>query len=43
VHTSKETHRRLVNVSKCIGLELNADKTNYLVITRDQNTGNKPI
>ena len=39
MHTNKEKHRRLVIVSKCIGLELNADKTNYMVKSRGQNTG----
>jgi len=34
----KNTETLLVN-SKEIGLELNADETNYMVMSRDQNAG----
>jgi hypothetical protein len=37
VHTVKENAEALVVASKEIGLEVNADKTNYM--TRDQNAG----
>ena len=32
-------HRSLVVASKKIGLEVNADVTKYMVMTRDQNAG----
>jgi len=39
VHTIKESAEALVVVSKEIVLEVNADKTKYTVMSRDQNAG----
>jgi hypothetical protein len=39
VHTVKENAEALVVASKEIGLEVNADKTKYMVMFRDQNAG----
>jgi len=39
VHTIKENTESLVVASKEIGLEVNADKTKYMVVSRDQNAG----
>ena len=39
VHTIKENAESLVVASKEIGLEVNADKTKYMVMSRDQNAG----
>jgi len=39
VLTIKENAEVLVVDSKETGLEVNADKTNYMVISRDQNAG----
>ena len=39
VHTIKENAETLVVASKEIGLEVNADKTKYMVMSRDLNTG----
>ena len=39
VHTVKENAEALVVATKEIGLEVNADKTKYLVISRDRNAG----
>ena len=39
VHTIKKHTETLVAASKRTGLEVNADKTKYMVITRDQNAG----
>jgi len=39
VHTVKENAEALVVASKEIGLEINADKTKYMVMSRDQNAG----
>jgi len=39
VHTRKKNTEALVVASKEIGLEVNADKTKYLVMSRDQNAG----
>ena len=39
VHTVKENAEALVVASKEIGLEVNADKTKYIVMSRDQNAG----
>jgi hypothetical protein len=39
VHTIKEDAETLVVVSKEIGLAVNADKTNYMVMPGDQNAG----
>jgi hypothetical protein len=36
VHTIKENSEALVVASKEIGLEINADKTKYMVMSRDQ-------
>ena len=37
VHTVKENAEALIVASKEIGLEVNADKTKYMVMSRDQN------
>jgi len=37
VHTIKKNAEALLVASKEIGLEVNADKTKYLVMSRDQN------
>jgi hypothetical protein len=39
VHTIKKNTDSLVIASKEIGLEVNADKTKYMVMSRDQNAG----
>ena len=39
VHTVKENAEALVVATKEIGLEGNADKTKYMVMSRDQNAG----
>jgi len=39
VHTIKENAEALVVASKEIGLEVKADKTKYMVMSRDQNGG----
>jgi len=39
VHTLKKHAEALVVASKKIGLEVNADKTKYMVMSRDQNAG----
>ena len=39
VHTVKENAEALVVATKEIGLEVNADKTKYMVMSRDRNTG----
>jgi hypothetical protein len=39
VHTVKENAEALVVATKEIGLEVNADKTKYMVMSRDQNAG----
>ena len=39
IHTIKENAATLVVASKEFGLEVNTDKTKYMVITRDQNAG----
>ena len=39
VHTVKESAEALIVASKEIGLEVNADKTKYMVMSRDQNGG----
>jgi hypothetical protein len=39
VHTIKKTTEALVIANKEIGLEVNADKTKYMVKSRDQNAG----
>jgi hypothetical protein len=39
VHTIKENIEALIVASKEIGLEVNADKTKYMVMSQDQNAG----
>jgi hypothetical protein len=39
VHTVKENTEALVVATKEIGLEVNADKTKYMVMSRDRNAG----
>ena len=39
VHTIKENAEALAVASREIGLEVNVDKTKYLVMSRDQNAG----
>jgi len=39
VHTIKKNTEALLVCSKQIGLEVNVNKTKYMVISRDQNTG----
>jgi len=38
-HTVKENAEALVAATRQIGLEVNADKTKYMVMSRDQNAG----
>jgi hypothetical protein len=39
VHTVKENAEAVVAATKEIGLEVNADKTKYMIMSRDQNAG----
>ena len=39
VHTVKENAEALVVATKEIGLEVNADKTKYMIMSRDQDAG----
>jgi len=39
VHTVKENAEALVVATKETGLEINADKTKYMVMSRDRNAG----
>ena len=39
IHTLKETAEALVVATREIGLEVCADKTKYMVMSRDQNAG----
>jgi hypothetical protein len=39
IHTIKKNIEALVITSKEIGLEINAEKTKYMVMSRDQNAG----
>jgi hypothetical protein len=39
IHTVKENAEALILASKEIGLEVNADKTEYMVMSLDQNAG----
>ena len=39
IHTLKENTEALVAATREIGLEVSADKTNYMVMSRDQNAG----
>ena len=43
VHTVKENSEALIVVSKEIGLEVNADKTKYMLMSRDENAGRSHI
>jgi hypothetical protein len=38
-HTVKENAAALVDATKEIGLEVNVDKTKYMIMSRDQNAG----
>jgi len=39
VHTIKKSAEALIVVSKETELEVNADKTKYIILSRDQNAG----
>ena len=39
IHTLKENAEALLAATREIGLEVSADKTNYMVMSRDQNAG----
>jgi hypothetical protein len=39
VHSIKKNEEDLVIASKAIGLEVNAEKTKYMVMSRNQNAG----
>jgi hypothetical protein len=39
IHTLKENAESLVAATREIGLEVSADKTKYMVMSRDQNAG----
>ena len=39
IHTLKENAEALVAATREIGLEVSADKTKYVVMSRDQNAG----
>ena len=39
VHTVKENAETLLVATKEIGLEVNADKTKYMTVSRDRNAG----
>ena len=39
IHTLKENTEALVAATREIGLEVSADKTEYMVMSRDQNAG----
>ena len=39
VHTAKENAEVLIVATKETGLEVNADKTKYMIMSRDQNAG----
>jgi len=39
IHTLKENAEALVAATRKIGLEVSADKTKYMVMSRDQNAG----
>jgi len=41
-HTIKKNAKALIVASKEIGLEVNADKTKYMVMSQDQNAGQSP-
>ena len=39
IHTLKENAEDLVAAAREIGLEVSAEKTKYMVVSRDQNAG----
>jgi hypothetical protein len=39
IHTIKKNTEVLIVASKGIGIEVNADKSKYIVVSRDQNAG----
>jgi hypothetical protein len=39
IHTTKENTEALIVASKETGLEVNADKTKYMVMSQDQHAG----
>jgi hypothetical protein len=41
VHTVKENAETLVVATKEIGLEVNADKSKYMIMSRDKNAGRR--
>ena len=41
VHTVKKNAETLVAATKEIGIEVNADKTKYMIMSRDQNAGRR--
>jgi hypothetical protein len=43
IHTSRKNREALLIASKKIGLEVNAEKTKYMVMSRDQNAGQKLV
>ena len=43
VHTVEENAEALVVATKETGLEVNADKTKYMIMSRDQNAGRSHI
>jgi len=43
IHTVNENMEAFLVVSKEIGLEVNVDKTKYMVVSRDQNAGRSHI
>jgi hypothetical protein len=43
VHTVKENAAALIVTTKEIGLEVNADKSKYMVMSREQNAGRSHI
>ena len=43
LHTVKENAEALLVASKEIGINVNVDKTKYMVMSRDQNTGRSHI
>jgi hypothetical protein len=43
VQNVKENEKSLIMASKEIGLEVNGDKTKYMVMSRDQNAGRRLI
>jgi hypothetical protein len=41
IDTIKKTHKLLIDASKEVGPEVNAEKTKYMLMSRDQNTWGK--